>query len=171
MKSLKIVQNWAKVIKVLLIIAIVILSIALVGGLITFIALHNAEFFDSINGFLIESESEPLSVAIVPELLIGLISIVFSLVLCILALKYLNKEIQDGTPFNHGSAKQLFWLGIISLCSIFIFQLVAGIVVLAYGLKIEDVSVSISGFSVACSIGVILLSQIFKYGADIKKAL
>lgn len=169
MQSLKNVQTWAQVFKVFTIIAIVFLSIGIVAGLISFISITNQGIFEEINNLLIENGDEAITHLTAPNLLISIISMLASLVVEILTLKYINKELADGTPFTYDGSKQLFWLAIIGLILPAVASAISGIIVLSYGITFAEVEETITGVSFGYAIGLIILSQIFKYGAELRE--
>ena len=167
MQSLKNVQTWAKVFKVLTIIAIVFLSIGIVSSIICFFALSNQELMAEVNKMLIENFKEQ-EIALVDQqsMLIAFFQMCGGLAIAILTLIYLNKELKDETPFTHSGAKNLFWLGILSLIIPAFVCIVTGIVEMCYGTELNDVATFAPDFGFA--ICLIVLSQIFKYGADMR---
>lgn len=169
MQSLKNVQTWAKVFKVFTIIAIVFLSIGIVAGIVSFISITNQSIFEEINKLLIENGEDAITSLTAPNLLISVISMVSMLVVEILTLKYINKELADGTPFTYDGAKQLFHLAIIGLVLPVVASLISTVVVLSYGIAFADVEENLNGVSLGYAIGLIVLSQVFKYGAEVRE--
>ena len=176
MQTLKTIQTISKVCKIL---ANVVFILSLVGAIILLIAIpmiitlpRLAPEADILLE-LIESEGGNMG-TIIFSCAAGLVSCVGGAVVAKFAANYFSNELEDGTPFTYNGAKELLRLGILSLA------IPAGISLLtsiAYGItKIYYPALSSEGLSNASvSIGtglvIILISFVFKYGAEIQEKL
>ncbi len=164
MKSLEIVQKIAKVMyiicKVLFILTIIGTIGAAIGGIVLLIVPEMSEEVRSsiVSDFDIEDAAS-----------FGMTAIASSIIVlgeCIILGRiktYLKNELDDGTPFTHRGADEFLKLGItsivVSICAAFIAMII---------LAIADVNEDII-FDANFTDGVmmILLSFVFKYGADL----
>lgn len=168
MDSLGVFQTFMKVFKVLIIIAIVVFGIALVGVGILFGCILSPDLLTELNGILVEANMKELGEGAQPLILTAGIALVGALVVEILTLKYVNKEINDGTPFTFDGAKKLQILAICSIIVPIVAFIISEIIIMAYGVSITNES-SVINDSILGS-GLILLagSFAFKYGAEIQ---
>lgn len=163
-KTLKTIQTIVKVARIIAKIVFVICIVGAVGsvfGLGALIALGGADIAMGLE--LFPGNIEDLYFACIS----GCIACVAEAVLAHFAIKYFDHELAAGTPFTFDGAKELFRLGIINIAVMFGISILQGII---YGIlwvffpelgDIEGVS-----FSIGTGISMMLLSLVFKYGAE-----
>ncbi|MCQ2087148.1 MAG: hypothetical protein MJZ37_03650 [Bacilli bacterium] len=178
-RSLKIIQTVMKVLRVIVKIGFVC---CIVGGVLSlasgvFALLANAgvsTFFDiTVDSKTIEviilEETGMNKVVLAANCLFGSILCVGGAINCKLHAIYLDKEINDGQPFTFDGADLLMKTAIrsiiVSIVSGIIAAIAFAIVAFGNGDATADFDWSISLFD---PIALLLISVIFKYGAEIK---
>lgn len=83
------------------------------------------------------------------------------------AYAYFNRELEDGTPFTEGGSKLLKKLGIKMIVVPIVALVIAEVICVCYGVDMPDTW----GNEIPVSFGLmlILISMIFRYGAELEK--
>lgn len=102
---------------------------------------------------------------------IGLIMCAGEAVLAKFATGYFKRELAVGTPFSYDGSKELMRLGILTICIPLGTQIVAAITHAIIKVTMGNVgAVDLgNGASVALGVTFIIVSVIFRYGAEIQK--
>ncbi len=168
MKTLKTVQSIFNVLRILSIIAFVIGILGTVGGLIGgIVSAVSAYMNDDIKNALLSQEQ--YSTQNIINSFATAIMYIGQTVIVFFTYRYLKNEVADGTPFTYRGAKELLRLGIINLSvSVATAVIVSIVVIIACGLTDTQFSYS-SNQSIAGGISIIILSYIFKYGAELNE--
>lgn len=92
-------------------------------------------------------------------------------VLAKFAMHYFDRELKDGTPFTLGGAKELFRLGILSVCIPIGVQILTQIVCTILAKTMTDVETTEMEMGGAVSTGVLFLvmALVCKYGAELNE--
>ena len=162
-KSLKTIQTIVKVARVL---AKIVMIICIIGAVCSAIAL-GAIFASGGLGYTDLFSSVNLG-DMYFGCIIALLACVAEGVLSFLAIKYFDHELASGTPFTFDGSKELFRLGLVNLAvgfGISFLQIVISGIIWLYFPEMEGVSES--NFSVGTGISMMLLSLVFKYGAEV----
>lgn len=170
MKSLKAVQSIAKVLKVLSKIGLVlyiigtVLCLASGAVLVAMEANEDSTFVVSIREVLAEEYGFELWEAYISAFALA-IGYAFSCYLEFSICRYFKNELEDGTPFTYRGADELRNLGIktiiVSVVSTICTTVLLGVFGLEGNFRIQ--------YSFALGIGMILLSVVFRYGADLEE--
>ena len=80
---------------------------------------------------------------------------------------YFFHELKDGTPFTKEGAKRILHLGIKTIVLPLVAAIIVGVIYGCYG--IDEPSDIENGISVMFGIGLILISLVFKYGAELEE--
>ena len=162
-KSLKTIQTLVKVARV---ISKIVMIICIIGVVVSVFALGTVV---ATNGL---DSTGLLSSVNMGDMYLGTITALLACaaegVLCFLAIKYFDNELASGTPFTFDGAKELFRLGLVNLAvgfGISFLQIVISGIIWLYFPEMEGVSES--NFSVGTGISMMLLSLVFKYGAEV----
>ena len=176
MKSLRVVQGFAKVGRVLSLIVFIFSIIGAVScavGLIFMLAFQNV---DAGNGQtiaqVIEQETKMPMFVMYANVICSIIVCGVEIVLAKMAQRYFEYEIKQGTPFTFDGASKMLKLGIWCLVAPFVASIICAIVYAIYAsIHGEFNTDSLVGFSGASGVGIafIVISFILKYGADVKK--
>ncbi len=166
MKSLKTVQNIAKVRSIFVNIGYVFTIIGAVGALIGGVSLRSVPYIGEDISKLIVSEMEGADST---ALGFGLIAEGVYLTGVAIGMgftnRYFKNELKAGTPFTHDGAKELLKAGIINLAvPMGTFSMCAAILSIA-----DCESVLSNEYDAATGIMMILLSFVFHYGADLNE--
>lgn len=176
MKSLKVVQGFAKAGKIISLILYIFAIIGAIGtavGLIIMLAFKGmvVEGEKTIEQ-LIEQETKQPMVCMYAEMICAIIVCVAEIPVCLMAKKYFEYELAQGTPFTFDGANKMLKLGIWILClglaSAVACSIVYGIYVAIHGDIFPDSAFSFSG-SFWLGLAFIAISYILKYGADVKQ--
>ncbi|MBP3918340.1 MAG: hypothetical protein J6I50_04135 [Clostridia bacterium] len=166
--NLEIVQTIAKVLKIIMkiimIITYVSAALTLIAGSLLVMGVLNAEnqylHFISVHAGLTE---EMLAMTLIA----AAISLLFTAIISTLLYVYFVKELKDGTPFTFSGADRLMKLGI----AVAVLSVVSDAVTSAI---IEHNSLSFmtnpaDSVDITLGIGMILLSFVFRYGAELEQ--
>ncbi len=161
MRSLKVVQGTAKVLRVLFNIAKVILYIfAVIVLAAACILLATGETPDGPSAIistegLINGDYKTVSV-----MMFGMLSIIIGACITMtFVCKYFKMLVKDGTPFTYSGSKYLRRVGIISIVTT-LLSVVLSISIFAYAGLSSNIQ-----FDVSIGIWMILISYLFEYGA------
>jgi hypothetical protein len=196
-RSLKTIQVLAKIAKVL---SMIVFVFCVVGAVLSTLALTASFFVKNIGirGHIFSDILEKkvgVQYWVVPAILGAcVVCTVCEAILAKLSHSYFSREIEDGTPFTEGGAKQLKRTGIIiivvSLCLVLVLAIVFGVIKSKHAFDFDvfkafverhsdEVSVtvrsepdfSLSGIgSVGTGIMFLILSVIFRYGSEVRSA-
>lgn len=167
-KSLSTLQTIAKVAKILCKIAFIFCIVGGIGcllGLLTLLV-FGADTFEAIDLL----ESNPFYTGVL-GCIVGVIACIGEAIVAYYGERYFAHELQVGTPFTQDGAKEIFRLGIMSIIVSVAISVLTGIV---YGIfmildpAITDFDVSVS-VSLTTGLVLLLLSVIFRYGAEIRE--
>ncbi len=172
MKSLETVQKISKVLSILSIIAFVFTIIGAVGTLVGGIALmllpgvlNASGLGDDFMELIIEGSGveslEFLGIELIGTLFIVIAEAVVAFFVC----RYFKNELADGTPFTYRGAKELLYLGIISLAVPFGGMIISSTINAVFLIK-SNIS---NQFDITLGVVMILLSFVFKYGAELNE--
>ncbi|MDO4544138.1 MAG: hypothetical protein Q4C01_06250 [Clostridia bacterium] len=171
MKSLKTVQAIFKVLKVLATVAAVF---CLVGAVILIVSIavialleagDSSEFIKKI----VEWTGEDYRFNELLATLCAAFTVCISGgLLSLFTLRYFKRELADGTPFTERGAKELLYLGIKHIVTPAVAVLIIAIICACCGVDKTEIDYDFHGFS---GVGMILLSFVFKYGAELENKL
>lgn len=173
MKTLNTIQTFSKIGKILSKIIFICCIIGVAGCVVGFICLPFADTGIlkiggvTIYGLIVNRAGIDLN-GLYPLMTGAMIVCIGQAVTAKFGERYFSHELTAGTPFTIGGAKELFRLGIITICvplgTQIVAQIISSIVAEFIGcgeaFKIED------GDSVALGIMFLLMSLLCKYGAE-----
>lgn len=172
MKTLKTIQTLNKVAKILCKVVFICCIVGFCGSIVGLISLALGAPTIKIGGVTLESiiqkDADMSMGTLYTTVTVGMILCAGEAVLAKFAELYFVRELADGTPFNLDGAKQLFTLGILTVCiplgTLFIAQITQAIMAKA----LTDVQpLSLDGFgSVMLGVGFMVASLICRYGAE-----
>ncbi len=180
MKSLKPVQTAAKVLQVLINVALVFVIIGTVFVLLAGGALLSVgEMSETIASMLspedlaVFNETFGGSTAAMGTSLLAIsVIMIGAAVTLFFASRYFKHELADGTPFTHRGAKELLRVGIIGLAvpagASLIASIILGVATKFAGGTALDISIEID---LTLGIAALVLSFIFHYGADLEETI
>ena len=165
-KSLVTLQKISKVAKIICKVVFILTIIGAVGCLIGCVAIVAVGPFAEIMG---ETMASDMQIGVL-GCLTGLISCIGSAIFFRMAERYLDHELEAGTPFTEEGAKEMRRLGIASLIisassAVFSGIVAAILTIIQSGWNDMDVSVS---WSIETGLILLVLSVIFQYGADLR---
>ena len=173
MKSLKTIQTLAKIGKV---ISKIIFILSIVGGVSSIVGIISLACIPEgirIGGTtiygLIEKSAEMNIGSMYVYMTVAAVFCAGEAVLCKFAERYFKNELAAGTPFTFEGAKELLRLGILTICIPIGTAIIAGIVYAVMSLSfnvVGDMNLS-NGASVGMGIAFIIVSVIFRYGAEL----
>lgn len=170
MKSLNKIQKISKVFKiifqVIMILTIVMACYYVFATIIVLALKDNATFLDFLKKYVLSQPEEDVKLIVVKMVASAIISI-GNAVIFGFTVNYLNSELKDGTPFTESGAKKLLKLGIRYIYIPIITLIVAAI--LAAILSRDDVNINSNLPSLAYGIILIMLSFVFRYGAELEQ--
>ena len=177
MKSLKVVQGFAKVGRILSLIFFIFAIIGVVScavGLLLILSLGGVEYSEGVTlAQAIENEINQPIVAFYASMICSLIVCGAEIVVAKMAQKFFEYELKQGTPFTYDCANKMLKLGIwciiLPLIAGFVCAIVYAIYSSIHGNVITEDLVSYSSFS-GVGLAFIVVSFILKYGADVKKS-
>ena len=171
-KTLKTIQTLSKIGKVLsnIVFVIMLVGIALcIVGMAGLLNFGTIKIMDGVTIWgLIENEAG-LSAAAVNSAMAGaIIMLIGEAVVAKLAARYFKHELAAGTPFTLKGAKELKWLGILTIVIPLAAGLIAAIVQSIIGFALGGANDTDTQFTVDLSIGIafLIFSVICKYGAE-----
>lgn len=168
-KTLKIIQTLAKVAKVICQVVFILSLIGGISSLVSLIALgivHGLNFDEKLLKFFVEVDEKMNMPTLYFTGIVGVLGCASSCVTAKFTQKYLEKELETGTPFTLDGSKQLLKTGIIVLVVPAITSALVGIV---YGIfyfflpTTQEAGVSVD---IGLGVAMIILSVVFKYGAQ-----
>ncbi len=166
MKSLEAVQKIYKVLEILCKVAFVLCIVGIAGCLIGGCAVLA---LDKIPDSILDMFADGIAFKSMSSLALYIfsagVSVVAGTVIAWYSYKYCKNELADGTPFSHRGADELKRLGIISLVASALGSIVVSILLSAGDIK----SSSMSQIDIGFGITAILLSFVFRYGAELEK--
>ncbi|MDO4565655.1 MAG: hypothetical protein Q4C04_08585 [Clostridia bacterium] len=170
MKSLQTVQKIMGVFRVLTLVAAICCFVGAAGALIGLAsvavasALSEPGFFNELMELM---ECNGLYEAIV-GCIEGFVIALNQGVLLMMLHGYIKREREDGTPFTQRGAKELTKLGVLYI----VMPIVAAIIVAVVGacFKVEPTELS-NGHAVGFGITLLILSAVFRYGAELEAKL
>lgn len=172
-KTLNAIQVFSKIGKILSTIIHVFCIVGIVGcciGLATYGTFDNALKIAGVNIHGLVKESEELSQGTAyASMTTALIFCIGQVILTRIAGRYFKNELRAGTPFTLDGAKELLHLGICTICIPIGTAVAAGISYVIISNVFEHVAeMSTDNFtSTGLGIGMILVSLICKYGAQL----
>ncbi len=173
MKSLKIIQTLSKIGKIISKIVYICCIVGVCGCVVGFIGLVCGAEAVKISGKSLEvilmQEADMTIGTLYASIFAGLFLCIGELVISKFAEGYFDKELIDGTPFTFDGAKRLFKLGLITVCvsigAVILAEIAQGIIC---GIVSDAVALSLDNSdSVGLGIAFIIISVIFKHGAEI----
>lgn len=171
-KSLQVIQTLSKVGKILCKIVFICSIIGIVGCVVGIVSLALIPEGIVINGKPLQDfifAEMNLSVNTMYAIMASsIVILICECVICKFSEKYFNNELKAGTPFTFEGAKELLKLGIItvsiSIGSLIVSEIVVGI--MTTFMPEIDSNVLTGHTSASVGIMFIVLSVIFKYGAE-----
>ena len=175
-KSLQTIQTLNKIGKVLSKIVFICCLVGAIGCIIGIasVALIGTDEVLKIGGVsihgLIEKEAEMNITTLYAAMFVGMAMCIAEAVVSRTAERYFSNELAAGTPFTFEGAKEMLRLGIIVIVVPLVTTLASAIGVGIVSALVEGVDkIEISnGVSVTLGIMFIVMSVIFRYGAEIK---
>lgn len=164
-KTLKTIQTIMKVGRIIAKILLVLFIIGAVLSLIGFLLLIAG--VDTLVGFITEANAEVDIGDCYFNCIWGCISGVANAVLAWLAIKYFNQELSVGTPFTFDGAKELFRLGIINLSVVLGLSVMQTLIYGIIWIYFPTIETSNTEFSFSAGLLMLILSLVFKHGAEI----
>ena len=175
-RSLKTIQTIAKIGKL---VSNIIFVFSIIGAIACIIAVSAIA---SVQNLEIEGQTV---VSIVESAGMNFVSFIFSCVGAIIscigsaviskfAINYFTNELEDGTPFTYAGAKELLRLGIISVAIPVAISTVLGIAFIITKLfwpPLAEEALLTEPFSIGIGIMLIIMSIIFKHGAELEEKL
>ena len=163
-KTLNTIQTIVKIAKVL---AIIVMVASIIGAAGSAIALGAM----AITGGESELTENAIFMGEPADLYFTYISTIITCVaeaiLAYLAMKYFNNELAAGTPFTFDGSKQLLRLGLINLAVAFgvaFLEVLIYIIMSVYFPELQEIDSN--SWSLGTGIAMMLLSLVFKYGAE-----
>jgi len=167
-KSLSTLQTIAKVAKI---VCKVIFILCIVGGIGCAIGLLMLLVFGRVAFEALDFFGENAYLLGAVGCIVGVISCVGEAILAYYGERYFKHELEAGTPFTHDGAKEIFRLGIMSLIVSAAASVLSGMVYgvfLIFSPNMTEFDVS-SSWSLGTGLVLLLLSVIFRYGAEIRE--
>lgn len=172
MKSLKIVQTIVKVFKILAEIAMICAFVAAGLGIVcgsVVLSTDNTAIWDMFVSFGVE-EAGYTRTQLGVLLLAHSAEAIATAITAMFTFFYLKAEQRDGTPFTFDGAKGLLRLGIIYMVIAVVEAIVVSVLLSAFGLRsLEDNISAVVDGNFATGIVFILLSFVFRYGAELEQ--
>lgn len=172
-KSLKTVQVFFKVARVLALVLFIFSIIGAVGGLLgaTMLFAFGRTSWDSALSNIVEVESLGSTYAV------ACFSCITAVIVCAgmavvskFAEVYFKNEIKVGTPFTYAGAKELLRLSIISMAVGIGTSLLIGLVMSICWVLEPDVTFSVEySADLTTGLSMLLMSFVFKYGAEVRE--
>ena len=172
MKTLKTIQALSKIGKVLSKILFIFCIVGFCGCIVGILGMALGAPTLKIGGVTLESilnaEAEVTISTVYAAMAAGMILCAGEAVLARFAEHYFKHELADGTPFTFAGAKEMQRLGILTICLPIGTQIVAEIVYAVMAQVMQGVAPLRldSASSVALGIMFIVMSLVFRYGAD-----
>lgn len=174
-KYLSWIQTIAKVGKIVCKVLFILCLVGAIGslvGLVSILALETASLLDL--GFLSEEKGENFFSLSVFSCINGVITCVGMAILTRMGERYLENEMKAGTPFTEEGSRELFRFGIatliVSAATSVASSIALGIVSLLNQTPIEAFDAT-SGLSIEFGLLWLLLSLVFRYGAELRAQL
>ena len=171
-KSLKTIQTFSKVGRIIAKICFILSIIGAIGCLIAILSIvgtKDLEFEGQTMVGIIEASGVTF-VTVVFDCCQGLISCIGSAVLSKFAVNYFTNELDDGTPFTYNGAKEIFRLGILSIAIPVGISIVLGIaftVTKLFWPQLDDNALISESISLTTGLLLIVMSFVFRHGAEI----
>ena len=172
-KTLKVIQTIAKIAKVLstifFVIGIVGFCLCVVGIIFLAVGFDSVQIGGVTVRSIIAKNAEMSNTELYMVMVSGLIECAVMAVLCKFTEIYCKHELSDGTPFTLSGSKELFRLGILRLAIPLAAQILLSIVlaILVHGsAEVNKVTVSSNGGSFGVGLVLLLLSLVFRFGAQ-----
>lgn len=172
-KTLKVIQTIAKIAKVLstifFVIGIVGFCLCVVGIIFLAVGFDSVQIGSVTVRSIIAKNAEMSNTELYMVMVSGLIECAVMAVLCKFTEIYCKHELSDGTPFTLSGSKELFRLGILRLAIPLAAQILLSIVlaILVHGsAEVNKVTVSSNGGSFGVGLVLLLLSLVFRFGAQ-----
>lgn len=174
MKSLKIIQTLAKIGKIVskvLFICCVVGFCGCIVGLIALLIGADKVKFDgkNLNEILIEHADGTTLNTLYDIIVVGIILSAGEAVLCKFTEKYFDKQLAIGTPFDLEFSRSTLKTAILIICIPLVLILLASISHAIFKECLSGVkSMNLADYSsVGLGVGFIVLSLVYKYGADV----
>lgn len=175
MKSLKIIQTLAKIAKIISKVLFICCIVGACGCLVGIIALafgvQELKFGEKSLEIILMEEADTTVNTLYAIMVVGIILSAGEAVLCKFAENYFAKQLETGSPFDFDFAKSTLKFGILVICipliAVFLSSVCHAIMreclsnVAAMNLVDYDYS------SVGLGVGFIVLSLVYKYGAEV----
>lgn len=172
-KSLKAVQVFFKIARVLALVLFIFSIIGAVGGLLgaTMLFAFGRTSWDSALSNIVEVESLGSTYAEACfSCIIAVIACAGMAVVAKFAEVYFKNEIKVGTPFTYAGAKELLRLSIISMAVGIGTSLLIGLVMSICWVLEPDVTFSVEySADLTTGLSMLLMSFVFKYGAEVRE--
>lgn len=173
MKTLKTIQVLAKIGKIVSKVLFIFCLVGAGGCLLGILGMALGASAVRLGGLTLESilqtEAETSLGSVYASLAVGLIFCAMEAVLAKFAEHYFNRELNDGTPFTLGGAKELLRLGILAIAIPTGTQILSGIVYGIFAATMQDVAPMEIGTYGSVGVGVmmIVMALICRYGAEL----
>lgn len=174
MKSLKIIQTLAKIGKIVSKVLFVCCIVGFCGCIVGLIALligADKVKFDgkNLNAILIEHADGTTLNTLYDIIVVGIILSAGEAVLCKFTEKYFDKQLAIGTPFDLEFSRSTLKTAILIICIPLVSILLASISHAIFKECLSGVkSMNLADYSsVGLGVGFIVLSLVYKYGADV----
>ena len=175
MKTLKTIQTISKIGRILSMIVFVFCIVGfcccVIG--ITGLAMGLTEFKlgDVTLRSIIQNEAGVSDGTLYTAMAAGIVLCAGECVLAKFAANYFKRELQDGTPFTLGGAKELMRVGILAICIPIVTRVLAEIVYLIMKAAMTDVDPLELSDASSVSLGVMMIvaSLLCKYGAELNE--
>lgn len=175
MKTLNTIQTLSKIGKIISTIIFIFCIVGFCGSLIGIISLAVGMGTLQLGGItlkgVLENEAGLSESTMYASMAVAAVFCAGEAVLSKFAEHYFHRELQDGTPFTQGGAKELLRLGILAICIPVGAQVLAGIVhgILEHTMG-EIAALEYGGLSsVPIGIMMIVLSLVCRYGAELNE--
>ena len=175
-KSLKTIQTFAKVGKVIANICFIISIIGAIGCVIAVSAILGVKDLE-IEGRTVVGIVESTGVNFVTTVFScssAIVTCIGSAVLAKFATNYFSNELEDGTPFTYNGAKELLRLGILSMAIPAAISVILGIaftVTKLFWPPLDEAALVNEPISITVGLMLIIMSFVFKHGAELEEKL
>ena len=175
-KSLKTIQTFSKIGRIISKICFILSIIGAIGCLIAILSILGTKDlkFEGQTMIGIIETSGVTFVTVVFDCCQGLISCIGSAVLSKFAVIYFTNELDDGTPFTYNGAKEIFRLGILSIAipaGISIALSIAFTVTKLFWPQLDESALVNDSISITVGLMLIIMSFVFKHGAELDEKI
>lgn len=173
-KSLKTIQVLSKIAKIfsrVLYILCMIGGISCLVGIVLLIAVQGLQVEGETVRILIERKSEVAMSTIYFSCATGFVACLVECILCKFAYRYFDNELKAGTPFTEAGSEEIRRLGILTIVLPLAALIVQGIMFGIFKAVAPETSGSNMEITYSAGLGImfIILSVIFKYGAELSQ--